>query len=352
MVFVMDKKAVDILVVDDEPRICDIMNRILTKKGYTCRTAVDANHARALLEEKLCDLLICDLHLPGESGNEFIQDVLSKHDDIAAIVVTGEGDLDIARSMIDIGVYDYVVKPLDHNSIVINVENAIKRRDLEISNNKYRKDLEHMVNERTMSLKNSLLKLQATISGIVRAIANIVETRDPYTAGHQRRVMDLAVSIAQKGGLATDDIEAIRVSSLVHDLGKIRVPAEILSKPGPLTVNEFNIIKEHPQVGHDIIKEIEFPWPVATIVLQHHERLDGSGYPLGLKGEDIRIESRIISIADVVEAMASHRPYRPGLGIDAALDEILSNIDTRYDPFFGNICAGLFREDGYRLLQT
>ncbi|MGD8267050.1 MAG: HD-GYP domain-containing protein, partial [Desulfobacterales bacterium] len=188
----------------------------------------------------------------------------------------------------------------------------------------------------------SMSKLENAMNGIVRAIAHTVETRDPYTAGHQRRVADLAAAIAQEVGFTHDQIEAVRVAAIIHDLGKISVPAEILSKPSRLTANEFNLIKEHPQVGYDIVKDIEFPWDVSTMIHQHHEKLNGSGYPLGVSGNDILPESRVLTVADVVEAMASHRPYRPGLGVDVALEEIDKNKGQLYDPEMAQACIALF----------
>jgi len=196
-------------------------------------------------------------------------------------------------------------------------------------------------------LRLSYQKLQKTMEGAINTIAKIVETKDPYTSGHQQRVSKLAETIARKMKLPQEKIEGIRVSSLVHDVGKISVPAEILNKPIKLTEIEFNLIKDHSQVGYDILKSIEFPWPIAKIVLQHHERLDGSGYPQGLKGEDIIIEARIMGVADVVEAMSSHRPYRPALGIDAALEEISKNKGILYDPEVVDICIRLVREKGF-----
>jgi len=196
-------------------------------------------------------------------------------------------------------------------------------------------------------LRQSYQKLQKTMEGAIDTIAKIVETKDPYTSGHQQRVSKLAITIARKMKLPQEKIEGIRVSSLVHDVGKISIPAEILNKPIKLTEIEFNLIKDHSQVGYDILKSIEFPWPIEKIVLQHHERLDGSGYPRGLKGEDIIIEARIIGVADVVEAMSSHRPYRPALGIDAALEEISKNRGIFYDPEVVDICIKLVREKGF-----
>jgi len=192
-------------------------------------------------------------------------------------------------------------------------------------------------------------KLRKTIDGIVQAMSLTVEARDPYTAGHQRRVAELAAAIADEMGLDEQQIEGIRMAGVIHDLGKIYVPSEILSKPGKITDAEFNIIKMHPLVGYDILKTIDFPWPIAQIVHQHHERMDGSGYPQGLTGDDILIEARIMAVADVVEAMASHRPYRPALGIDVALDEIRKNRGRYYDPDAADACLRLFDEKGYRI---
>lgn len=337
----------EILVVDDETPIRTMLKRILEANGYECRTAENADHARELLQEKSCDLMLCDINMPGESGLDFTRFVLSEYPDTATIMVTAVGDPLVAESMLKLGAYDYIIKPMDRNGLLISVANAIRRRELEISNRDYQRNLEQMVNERTRSLQVSMRKLESAMDGIVRAIAHTVETRDPYTAGHQRRVAGLAAAIAEMVGLDTDRVETVRMAASIHDLGKISVPAEILSKPSRLTANEFNLIKEHPQVGYDILKDIEFPYPIATIVHQHHERMDGSGYPAGLQGEEILPESRILTIADVVEAMASHRPYRPGLGIDAALGEIDKNKGALYDSDMADACQRLFKDEGY-----
>jgi PAS domain S-box-containing protein len=195
-------------------------------------------------------------------------------------------------------------------------------------------------------------RLRKTLEATVHAIAVTVETRDPYTAGHQRRVADLSKTIASEMGLATDQIDGIYMASKIHDIGKISVPAEILSKPTKLTHTEFSLIKVHAQSGYEILKDIEFPWPIARMVLEHHERMDGSGYPRNLKGEEILIEARILAVADVVEAMASYRPYRPGLGIDVALAEIEKNRGIFYDDAVADACLRLFREKGFKLEGT
>ncbi|GAB4508751.1 MAG: hypothetical protein Tsb0026_07840 [Sulfuricaulis sp.] len=190
-------------------------------------------------------------------------------------------------------------------------------------------------------------RMQKALLETVEAIGSALEKRDPYTAGHQRQVATLAHAIAQEMHLPQEAVEGIYMGSLIHDVGKIYVPAEILSRPGKLSEAEFNLIKAHPQVGYDIIKGIEFPWPVAQMILQHHERLDGSGYPQGLKGDAISLEARILAVADVVEAMASHRPYRPGLGMDKALEEISQNRGVLYDPQAVDVCLQLIQEKGF-----
>lgn len=182
----------------------------------------------------------------------------------------------------------------------------------------------------------------------LQAISAMLEKRDPYTAGHQQRVADLAEKIAIELGLSQDQVHGIRLASLVHDIGKIQVPAEVLNKPGKLTDLEFSLIKLHPQTGFDILKGIKFPWPISEAVLQHHERLDGTGYPQGLNADQICIEAKIIAVADVVEAMSSHRPYRPGLGLEAALNEIASQRGKQLDAAAVDACLKLFNEGGYK----
>ncbi|TAM45340.1 MAG: PAS domain S-box protein [Gammaproteobacteria bacterium] len=191
-------------------------------------------------------------------------------------------------------------------------------------------------------------RLRAGLERTVEAIAATIEMRDPYTAGHERRVVELATAIAREVGLAEERIEGLRFAALVHDIGKIRIPAEILSKPAALSPIEFEMIKTHCQTGHDILKGIEFPWPVARMVLEHHERLDGSGYPGGLKGVQTLLESKILTVADVVEAMSSHRPYRPALGIDIALAHLTEKRGLWYDPAAADACVRLFREKNFR----
>ncbi len=195
-----------------------------------------------------------------------------------------------------------------------------------------------------LELEKTLNKLRKAMGGIINAMVSTVEVRDPYTAGHQQRVADLARAIAQEMGLSDDEIDGIRMAGTLHDLGKVNIPAEILSKPGRLSEIEFSLIKMHPRVAYDILKEIDFPWPIADMVYQHHERIDGSGYPQGLKGKDILLAAKILTVSDVVESIASHRPYRPALGIKKALDEIFIKRGLYYDPVVVDACIKLFKE--------
>lgn len=190
--------------------------------------------------------------------------------------------------------------------------------------------------------------LRKSLIGTVVAVGRAIGARDPYTAGHQQRVSQLSRAIAQEMGLEGDRIDGLRLGASIHDIGKIYLPAEILSRPAKLADIEYELIKSHPQVGYDILKDIPFPWPVAEIAHQHHERLDGSGYPKGLRGDQICLEARIVAVADVVEAMAHHRPYRPSLGIDAALEEIESKRGKLYCPYAVDACLKLFREGRFR----
>ena len=203
------------------------------------------------------------------------------------------------------------------------------------------------VREKQEELRQSYGKLQKAMHGTIHAIGLTVEMRDPYTAGHQRRVSQLACAIAREMSLPEEQIKGLHTGGLVHDIGKISIPADILSKPGGLSKTEFALFKDHPQVGYEILKGIEFPWPVASMILQHHEKMDGSGYPEGLSGDEIILEARILLVSDVVEAMCSHRPYRPALGMDKALEEIAKNTGVLYDYDVANACLRLFNEKGF-----
>jgi HD-GYP domain-containing protein (c-di-GMP phosphodiesterase class II) len=229
------------------------------------------------------------------------------------------------------------------------LEAIVQERTAELT--KLNKQLKQEIEERKLTqkkLQQSYLQLQQNLDEIVNAMSLTIEERDPYTAGHQRRTTDLSVAIAREMGLSEHEIKGLQMAGLIHDMGKISVPGEILSKPGRLNDAELQLIKRHPQVAYEILNQIDFPWPVDQIVLQHHEKLDGSGYPKGLSGENILLEARILCVADVVETMETHRPYRPSLGRDAALEEISINKGILYDPAVVDTCLRLFREDRFQ----
>jgi putative nucleotidyltransferase with HDIG domain len=201
-------------------------------------------------------------------------------------------------------------------------------------------------------IQQGLKQLEKSLGDTVKAMSMVVETRDPYTAGHQDKVAKLAAAISKKMNLSEEQIRGLHMAGVIHDIGKMYIPADILSKPGKLSSIETQLIRTHAQAGHDIMKDVEFPWPVARIILEHHERMDGSGYPNGLSNNDILQEARIIAVADVVDAMASHRPYRPALGLNAALAEIENNKGKLYDSDVVDACLMLFREEGFQLERT
>jgi len=347
-----------VLVVDDEKDLCDHIKHELNKDGYLATAAYDGEKGLDYFKNNRVDIVIADLKMPGMSGLEMLKHCREITDNFISIIITGHGDHETAIKALRMDVFDYLKKPIPLEELIISVDKGIdllflqrgisaRKRELETETaikEQYANNLEKIVEERTKELKQSYEKLQKTMEGAIDTIAKIVETKDPYTSGHQQRVSKLAETIAQEMKLPKEKIEGIRVSSLVHDVGKISVPAEILNKPIKLTEIEFNLIKDHSQVGYDILKSIEFPWPIEEIVLQHHERLDGSGYPNNLKGNQILLEAKIIGVADVVEAMSSHRPYRPALGIDKALEEISKNKGILYEPEVVDVCLKLFKE--------
>lgn len=331
------KAMTKILIVDDEEIARLTLADMLEEEGYTCSAVENASEARGLLQNQNFNLILSDINMPGESGLEFIKFVSSSYPNTAVIMVTALDDPNTATIALKSGCFDYITKPITLNRLLISVTNALHRRKLEISNQAYRDNLEEMIVERTAMLREAL-------DGIIQTVALTVETRDPYTAGHQKNVAIIACAIAVELGLPDERIEGIKMAGIIHDLGKISVPAEVLSRPGHLTQNEFNLIKDHPQAGYAILKDVQFPWPVAEIVLQHHEKIDGSGYPQGLTGDKILLEAKIITVADVLEAIAAHRPYRPALGLERAMEEIKRNRGKSFDPEVVDACLKIIED--------
>ncbi len=233
------------------------------------------------------------------------------------------------------GGLDYIVKPFQ-------IEEVLARVETHLALDRAYAEMESRVEERTRELYDAREELLRTLMQTIDAMGMAMEKRDPYTAGHQHRVSDLAVSIAQKINMDDEQVTAVRLGALIHDIGKISVPTELLTRPGKLSEAEMNVIRMHPQAGYEIVKDIDFPWPLADIVRQHHERYDGTGYPQGLHGEEILPEARVIAVADVLEAMVSHRPYRPGLDLDIGLNELRDYRGSRYDSKIVDAALSLF----------
>jgi len=326
------------LILEDAATDAELMERELRKDGleFSSKRVETKEDFEKGLKEFKPDLVLADYKLPGFDGLSALEIAKKRYPDIPFIFVSGTIGEELAVEALKRGATDYVIK-----NKLFKLPSEVHRALKESKARTKRKRTE-------LELKQSYEKLKKAFEGANQAIALAIEKRDPYTAGHQQRVTKLACAIAQEMSLSEYKIEGIRMAGMVHDIGKIYVPAEILSKPSQLTEAEMAIVKCHSQVGYDILKNIEFPWPVAEIVLQHHERMLGDGYPAGLAGEEILQEARILAVADVVEAMSSHRPYRPALGIKAALEEINRWRGHHYDPVVVDACKKLFEEKNFR----
>ena len=337
-----------ILVVDDDISLCRLLRKILERDGYGCEMVQSADDAITAIGTQTFDLVISDINMPGKSGLELLREIKRQCPGMATLMVSGVKDMETSDSAISLGAYDYILKPFQKKQVLISVKNALRRRCLDLQDRFEKENMEKVINTQMADLNLSRTKLKKTLDGVVKAMTRTIETRDPYTAGHQQRVAGLCVAIGNEMGFSREQLYWLKMAGMIHDIGKIAVPGEILCKPTRLSDAEFSIIREHPEIGYQILKEIEFPYPIAEITRQHHERLDGSGYPRGLKADEIMVEARIIAVADVVEAMASHRPYRAALGIEAALRAI-TELDRQYDPYVAETCCKLFQEKGFQL---
>ena len=324
-----------VLVVDDDEDIQFLLKQGVEFAGYECSTSGSANEALLLLEKQEYAVVVSDINMPGISGLELIKIVKEKYS-ADLMIITGYSENFTYEEIIGMGAGDFLQKP-------VRIEEFIARLKRLLTERKIIKEL----NSATEELKKNLESFKKAFEGFVQAISVVVEMRDPYTAGHQQRVAQLACAIAEEMNLPADTIYGLRMACVLHDIGKIIVPAEILNRPGELTDLEYGIIKNHAKAGHDILAKIEFSWPLAEIVFQHHERMDGSGYPRGLKGADIILEARILAVADVFETMISHRPYRPSLGLSKAIEEISSNKGKLYDSRVADACLKLFIDKNF-----
>lgn len=341
-----------VLLVEDELGPRAAMRRSLEREGHSCQAVDNPSVALGLLRQEDFEVMVSDISMPGMTGLELLAEVRQRSPQTQVVLVTGDPRLETAVEAVRLGAFDYLQKPVadEHLSRVVSAAARIKR--LEHENQIYREHLEQLVESRSQSLQESLFRLQSILEGTVQALSHAMEMRDPYTAGHQRRVTRLACAVHDR--IAPRDVprEGLRIAGLLHDLGKLAIPAEILAKPSRLTPVEFALVQRHSELAWEILQGVDFPWPVADIVRQHHERMDGSGYPDRLTGDAICLEARILGVCDVIEAMASHRPYRPALGIDAALAEAERGRGRLYDAAVVDACVYLFREQGFELDPT
>lgn len=323
-----------VLFVDDDANLLDTLRRSYSRL-YDVRTASSGDEAlRSLAEFGPVDVVVSDVRMPGMSGITLLSRISERYPDSVRILLTGNADLQNALDAVnECQAFRILAKPCPPERMRQALEAALAQARL------VRDNIELA----------ALRKHKQAMEGIIAGFTRMLEARDPYTAGHQRNVAALAAAIGESMGLPGDTVAGIRLAALVHDIGKIYVPAEFLNKPGRLSELEFAIIKQHPQMGHEILTPVDFGWPLGRFVLEHHERMDGSGYPGGLAGEAICLESRVIAVADTVDAMTSDRPYRPARGLEPALAEIEMNRGLLYEPRAVDACLRLFREQGFRL---
>jgi putative nucleotidyltransferase with HDIG domain len=364
-----------ILIVDDEDSILNAFKRILADGDYEIHTASNGLEGLNKLHtaNRPYSLIISDQRMPEMNGVQFFTQAKDIFPDAVRILLTGYADTAAVIDAINKGgVHLYFTKPLHEEELLLHIKQSFSKVEILQENKRLielikkkndellelNKTLEKRTKDKTddlltqtEKLKASYKKSQIILDGIVKTLSKIIETRDPYTSGHEDQVAKIACKIAKEMKLTEEQITAIHIAATLHDIGKISVPSEILTKPGRLSDLEREIIKTHCKVANDILINIEFPYPVAEIIFQHHERMDGSGYPRGLKGDKIAIEARIIGAADVMDAMASYRPYRPAMGVDAAIEEIVKFRGIAYDPAVVDACLKIFNNTGTNKLH-
>jgi putative nucleotidyltransferase with HDIG domain len=302
--------------VDDDAKVLTAEVRSLGER-FRIDTAASGDEALDLVRRTDYAVVVSDLKMPGMDGIRFLTRVRELRPDTVRMVLTGFATRDNAIDAVNDGyVFRFLTKPCPTTALRTAIEAGVAQFRL----------------IRDQAELQGLRKVHRAMAGIIQGFTSLVEARDPYTAGHQRKVTALSLAMARHMGCDEDTLNGLGMAAMVHDIGKLYVPAEFLNKPGKLTEAEFSIIKSHPKVGFDILDPVDFPWPISRIVLQHHERVDGSGYPQGLAGAQILPEARILAVADVVDAIQSHRPYRPGRGRAAALEEIREGRGALYDP--------------------
>ena len=320
------------MVVDDEPSVCILLSERLAQDGYQCRTALSGEEALELLASEPAEVVISDLRMNGMSGMVLLEEVHNRFPHAAFMVATGVDDIQVSIEAMKKGACDYLVKPIQLDSVVASVERALEKKRLEIELDNYRHNLEFMVEQRTRQLQAAMKRVELTYDETLEALGAALDLRDTETAGHSERVSRYALALAKTMGCADDQLKQMRRGSYLHDIGKIGIPDSILLKEGKLTPEEMIVMQSHVRVGYDIVCRIAFLAGAAEIVLTHQERYDGTGYPQGLVGSEIPLGARIFAVADTLDAMTSDRPYRRALPFEAARDEVLREGGRQFDP--------------------
>jgi response regulator RpfG family c-di-GMP phosphodiesterase len=338
------RTATRVLAVDDEPAACKLLSIILGPPDFQCTTANSGNEALACLKSQAFDAVISDLHMPGMSGMEFLNHVRRAYPHIAFLVTTGVDDLDVGVGAMRCGADDYLVKPLRETAVLASLQNAIHKRRLEEQVESYRQHLEDMVADRTAQLREALSQVERSYETTLQALGAAIDLRDSETAGHSRRVCRYSVEIAQAMGWSNRQLAVLARGAYLHDIGKLGIPDRILLKPGALTVEERKLMQVHSEVGFDLVKDIPFLADAAEIVLTHHERYDGSGYPRGFRAVEILPGARIFGVADTLDAITSDRPYRRASSFETAREVISREAGRLFDPGVVDVYLNIAKE--------
>jgi len=331
-----------ILVVDDEEAIREIVSSMLTGAQYHTRQASGGAEALSFMDSgEEFDLVLSDLMMAEMDGIALLERTKEKFPDLPVVMVTAVHDISIALQAIRNGAYDYLLKPFEREQLLATVRRALENRRLKRENDAYRTNLEALVAARTQQLKNAMANLERSYDFTLEALGEALDLKDAETEGHSKRVTAFTIAMARKMGLPKDDIAVIARGAFLHDIGKMAIPDSILRKPGKLTEEEVAIMREHSYLGYKMLSRIPFLQEAAEIVYTHQERYDGTGYPRGLKGDEIPLGSRIFSIADTLDAMTSDRPYRPRQTIQAARKEIEAWSGRQFDPKVVGVFLGM-----------
>ena len=320
-----------LLIVDDEPEVRGVL-RDLLGGAYQCAEASSAEEALAQLRESDFDLVISDITMSGMSGLEMIPHVKTVSPDTVIVMISGMQTIESAINALRLGAFDYLMKPFDLRQAEAAVSRALEYHELVVAKKRYETRLEELVEQRTAELDQALDSLEQAYRTTLQALTAALETRDAETHGHSERVVTFGLRLGREYGLSAPSMKALEFGSLLHDIGKIGVPDAILRKPAKLTDEEWERMREHPIHGQQILRGIKFLEGAAKVVAQHHEKWDGSGYPLGLKAEDIDICARIFSVADAFDAITSDRVYRKGRPYEAAAQELDEWAGRQFDP--------------------